>query len=166
MDILPSQIKDLQEIFKLTQACSLDMQSQGIQQWDDTYPTIKLLEQDINSAAMFSLFESDELLGVIVMDDTQSSQYESIEWKLLKEPILVVHRLAVAPQHQGKGLGLQLMQYAEEMGKSSGYQSIRLDAYKDNPKLQQFYLARGYIAAGEIDLEYTTGPFVCFEKLL
>lgn len=164
VEILPSEIKNLPEIFRLTQACSSHLQSQDIQQWDETYPSLELLERDINSGAMFSLFESTELIGMIVMDDIQSSQYKSIDWQLKEKPILVVHRLAIAPQHQGKQLGLHLMQYAEGMAKSGGYKSIRLDAYKHNPKLQQFYIALGYISVGEIDLEYTTGPFVCFEK--
>lgn len=164
MEILPSEIKNLPDIFKLTQACSAHMQSLGIQQWDETYPTSELLERDINSGAMFSLYESAELIGVIVMDDIQSSQYKSIDWRLKEEPILVVHRLAISPQHQGKRLGLHLMQYAEEIAKSGGYKSIRLDAYKHNLKLQQFYLSQGYTSVGEIDLEYTAGPFVCFEK--
>lgn len=166
MQIEQSRIEDLDNIFQVTADCASEMRKNGIAQWDENYPTKNLLEKDILSNSMMTLFVKEIPVGMIVMDQNQSPQYQGINWQFNQEPILVVHRLAIDPKFQGQDLGKGLMLYAEEFGRLKGFQSIRLDAYQDNLPLQKFYLNLGYQNRGKINLSYTERPFVCFEKNL
>ena len=159
-----ASIDSLKEIYLLMKLCSESLLSKGINQWDKTYPSLDLIKKDISDNKMHTARENNEIVGVIVMDTSQSSQYENIKWKYNENPILVVHRLAVHPAHQNRGLGKKLMLFSEEYAQKTGFKSIRLDAYKGNKSLQKFYVNQDYSIVGEIDLEYTQGPFVCFEK--
>ena len=161
-----SVISEKDQIFTILSDCGAHMRANGIMQWDETYPTMQLVEKDILSENMTSVYSGDQLIGVMVMDEDQSSQYASVNWKYQENPILVVHRLAISPKLQGQGFGLKCMRYAETYAADAGYRSIRLDAYKGNEGLQQFYHNLGYQEVGEIPLEYTAGPFVCFEKAI
>jgi ribosomal protein S18 acetylase RimI-like enzyme len=146
------------------QACAKEMRIRNIHQWDDSYPSMEHVENDISAKSMYSVYNQSELIGVIVMDAKQSVQYKDIDWSFVKKPILIIHRLAIHPKYYGNGYGKYLMQFAENKAKLNGFKSIRLDAYKHNDGLQQFYVKLNYRTAGEIALEYTNGPFVCFEK--
>jgi ribosomal protein S18 acetylase RimI-like enzyme len=152
------------EIYELMIACRDAMIKDGINQWDESYPSLSHIEKDIEQNRLHVLTEDSSLIGAIVMDTSQSPQYKNINWNYNLNPILVVHRLAVHPLVQNKGLGKKLMLFAEKYAHDNDYRSIRLDAYKHNDSLQNFYHNLDYKEVGEIDLEYTEGPFVCFEK--
>lgn len=164
MKFQPSQPSETNTIYGILDTCRSDMLNRGIQQWDETYPTLEIVEKDIAAGGMYSIFQNDELIGVIVMDEKQSPQYEMVNWQLNEAPILIIHRLAINPNLQGSGLGKQAMELAHQFAREHHYKTIRLDAYKGNQSLLNFYSKLGYQSVGEIPLEYTAGPFVCFEK--
>lgn len=158
--------RHLEEICSLMKSCAVDMTARGIQQWDESYPNIELVLKDIQNQNLYIFTDAEAVVGCIVMDEQQSPQYAQVKWQLNEEPILIIHRMAVSPEMQGKGMGKKLVSFAEEFGRMNGYRAIRLDAFKGNKNLQNFYVRLGYEAVGEIPLEYTAGPFVCFEKAI
>jgi ribosomal protein S18 acetylase RimI-like enzyme len=164
MHFQPTQPSEATAIYNILDACRTDMLNRGIQQWDETYPTLEMVKKDISTGGMYTIIQDDELIGAIVMDEKQSPQYASVNWKLKEEPILVIHRLAINPNLHGGGLGKQAMNIAHQFTAENNYKTIRLDAYKGNVALINFYNKLGYQAVGEIPLEYTAGPFVCFER--
>ena len=84
-----------------------------------------------------------------------------------KKKNLVVHRLAVLPNHQGKGLARKLMDFAENFAKEKNYDAIRLDTFSQNPRNQKFYSNRGYTNLGPVYLKYKKDhPYFCYELLL
>jgi ribosomal protein S18 acetylase RimI-like enzyme len=52
--------------------------------------------------------------------------------------------IAVLPPCQGLGIGKALMEYAEDFGRCSGYQTIWLTVHIDNNKAIQFYECQGW----------------------
>lgn len=166
MEFRKSTLDEIEILFQIIKACAEKMRANGIHQWDETYPSLDRIKQDISNQCMWTLWLENRIIGSMVMDEQQSDQYFALNWRYYESPILVVHRLAILPEFQGQGLGLKSMEFAEEYGRSMGYKSIRLDAFKENQGLQNFYKKLGYLEVGEIPLEYTAGPFVCFEKRL
>jgi GNAT superfamily N-acetyltransferase len=158
--------KEQKAVIELIANCTAKLLDDKIEQWDDTYPSSELISLDISAKSIEGIYLNNILLGVYVLDQAQSSQYAALTWNLNEAPIGVVHRMAVDPNSQGIGLGAKLLKHAEEKALNLGYKSIRLDAYKNNADLLKFYEKRGYTEVGEIPLEYTAGPFVCFEKKL
>ena len=62
---------------------------------------------------------------------------------------LLVENVAVAPAHQGRGLGTRLLALADEIALSEGKQRIRLYTNKRWAENIRLYLRLGYLIDGE-----------------
>lgn len=160
--------EELEEILSMTRACGKHMRENGIDQWDENYPDLPRLAEDIASKTLFAYRENDRVLGIVVLNETQDPEYAEISWSTLETARnLVVHRLAVAPEHQGKGIARKLMDFGEAWAKEQGYDAIRLDTFSQNPRNQKFYANRGYKALGSVFLSYKKEhPYFCYDLLL
>ncbi len=164
--ITTAQSQDLQKIKQLYTACTLLMHQEGYFNWDEKYPPISKIQADIKARSLFKMTDEEEIKAVITLDEYQSEEYQEIQWEGKNGTVLVVHRLSVHPKHQKQGIARQMMDFAEEWAIQNQYQSIRLDAYQPNQRLQQFYLNRNYKALGHVYLEQRPIPFICYEKIL
>ncbi|MNN72431.1 putative acetyltransferase [compost metagenome] len=77
-----------------------------------------------------------------------------------------MHRLAVHPEVQGKGIARKLIAFAEEYARQSGYSSIRLDTYSKNTRALALYPSLGYERRGEVFFPHRAVSFPVFEKVL
>ncbi|OFZ53920.1 MAG: hypothetical protein A3D92_03595 [Bacteroidetes bacterium RIFCSPHIGHO2_02_FULL_44_7] len=162
------EIGEIDEIIALTQACGRHMRENGIDQWDEQYPDRTSIERDLQTGTLFALRDTEKILGIVVLNEKQDEEYAEISWSTSEgDKNLIVHRLAVLPSFQGKGLARQLMDFAEDFGREQGYAAIRLDTYSQNPGNQRFYRARGYRDLGPVFLKYKKDhPYYCYELLL
>lgn len=152
---------DLDGMHGIVRAAIRHMETQGIKQWDAQYPSEQVLSRDIRCGHAHVLEQDRQIAGVIVLDDEQPPEYDMVHWSYLGRA-LVVHRLAVHPGYQRRGLAMRLMDFAESRTDSGGYDCIRLDAYTGNPAAFLLYEARGYRRAGLV--QFRMGPFYCYEK--
>jgi ribosomal protein S18 acetylase RimI-like enzyme len=136
--------------------------SQGIDQWDEAYPSRSTIETDVASGTAFVAKRAGAVVGVIVLNQHQEHEYATVPWRFTQGPVLVVHRLMVHPDVEGQGLARSLMAFAEKRASTSGYASIRLDAFAENPRAVRLYERLGYRIAGEV--RFRKGRFRCFEK--
>jgi len=165
--ISSGQLSEVDEIIQLTKACAKNLREQGIDQWDENYPAKSIIENDILSGTLFTFKVENEILGIIVLNETQDDEYQELNWltSALHRSI-VVHRLAVKPKHQGKGIAQKLMAFGEEHAWKNDYNSIRLDTFSQNPRNQQFYLKRNYKFIGEVFLKYKKDfSYFCYELM-
>ncbi len=160
--------EELDAILALTRACGKHMRENGIDQWDEHYPDRDSLKRDIETNTLFVYRENNEILGIIVLNETQDPEYADIHWSTSDtDRNIVVHRLAVSPEHQGKGIARKIMDFAEEWAKENQYDAIRLDTFSQNPRNQRFYKNRGYTELGSVYLSYKKEhPYFCYELLL
>jgi ribosomal protein S18 acetylase RimI-like enzyme len=166
MKITFGQAPDLEEIFHLLTACGVHMREQGILQWNAHYPDRASVENDLQHKNLRLIRINSRIAGVISRDENQSPEYQTVSWSQNEGKILVIHRLAVHPEFQGKGIARELMDDALAFAQENQYAAIRLDAYSKNPRTLKFYLSRGYEKRGEIYFPYREDPFYCFEKVL
>jgi len=166
MSIEVAKKEEITIIFELLRACGEHMRSNGLFQWNDHYPRLELVEEDVVAGTCYTYKVDGQLAAVISMDENQSPEYKQIIWKYLEEPVFVVHRLAVHPNFQGKGIARILMGFAEDHARTEGYRSIRLDAYSENERACTIYRLRGYQYRGDIFFPFRDKPFFCFEKKL
>ncbi len=137
---------------------------EGIEQWDDIYPDAVTFARDIGNFCQRGLFSDGNLIGIMSLNEYQDREYSEVSWELADPCPLMLHRLALDPDWQGKGLAQLMMHYAEEYARANGYASIRLDAYSLNPASLKLYRALGYSERGIVS--YRKGQFICFEKIL
>lgn len=159
---------EIDAIIALTKRCGSHLREHGIDQWDENYPDRDSIERDLKTQTLFAFREGETLLGIVVLNETQDEEYAEIDW-LTDDASrnLIVHRLAVNPSHQGKGIARKLMDFAEDYAREHQYDSIRLDTFSQNPRNQRFYLNRGYADLGPVFLKYKKEhPYYCYELLL
>ncbi|MFZ9029425.1 MAG: GNAT family N-acetyltransferase [Crocinitomicaceae bacterium] len=161
-------IGDEQEIISMTRLCAQDLISKGINQWDQNYPDLTTIQNDISKAQLYTYKIGDKITGIVVLNEVQDPEYADLQWVTSSDSRnLVVHRLAVHPHYQGKGIARKLMDFAEIFAKEQGYDSIRLDTFSQNSRNQKFYDNRGYQRTGEVYLSYRDDyPYIGYELIL
>lgn len=63
--------------------------------------------------------------------------------------IMKLDRLYIGPEHQRRGVGKRLLDYA--FGRFPGKRYIRLEVDRDNENAIRFYQAKGFAIVGQID---------------
>jgi ribosomal protein S18 acetylase RimI-like enzyme len=160
--IREGRAEDQPIIMDLIQAAIIDMEAKGIYQWDSIYPDQKVITDDIKDRTLYVYADGGIVQGIIVLNEHQDDAYHDLIWRFNTGRQLVVHRLCIAPQYQGKGIARLLMEFAEQLSKDSGYESIRLDAFAENARACDLYKKIGYKEVGIVD--FRKGKFYCFEK--
>lgn len=160
-------ISEVDSIIALTKACGKNLRDNGIDQWDENYPDLESITNDINTGTLFTYKMEEEIVGIVVLNEIQDEEYAEINWRTpLDSKNLVIHRLAVSPKHQGQGIARKIMDFAENFAVENKYDSIRLDTFSQNPRNQKFYLNRGYQELGSVFLKYKKEhPYICYDIL-
>lgn len=94
--------------------------------------------------------ESGQILGLLSMGTTADSD---------KANAFEIWRIYIAVEAQGKGIGGQLLTFAEQNAKASGYTEILIWAFSKNTRAIRFYQKYGY----QIDKEkYLDTPYLTY----
>jgi GNAT superfamily N-acetyltransferase len=155
-------IDALDAIMSLVTRAIARMDGQGIPQWDEVYPNRNDFAADIGARCLYGLAVDGALAGIVTLNEEQDEEYAEVAWRNDDPKPLVVHRLCVDPDHQGKGCAKALLDFAEDYARAHGYRTIRLDAFTLNPVSLSLYRTRGYSERGVV--RFRKGLFVCFEK--
>lgn len=155
---------ELASIFELLQECRAHLETQGIKQWDDIYPTMAVVEADFRNDSIYITKVDGEVAGVVSFDDHGYMEYEAIDWKSKSAKHAILHRLSVRPRY--RGIAQSLMKFVHNQCLEQGYGSIRLDVYSGNEMAVRFYKKLGYELRGEVTFPRRPLPFYCMEKEL
>ena len=158
---------EIKEIIEMTTACGKKMSSEGINQWNEHYPNSLAFENDIKREEIYVFLIENTIIGCIVISSKKDSVYNNIQWLEEDGKNYYIHRLAVSPNHQGKGIARRLMDFAESHILKLNGDSVRLDTFSQNLRNQKFYEVRGYTRLGNIYFpKQSEYPFYCYELLL
>jgi GNAT superfamily N-acetyltransferase len=161
--VRPAHDDDLTRMGDLLRDCVARMQAEGIDQWDDVYPTAATLMADVRGAALYvAAVGGRPVAGAFALDERQEPEYAAVAWTTGAGRVGVLHRLMVHPSCQGRGLGALLMRFAEARARRLGCETLRLDAFAANPRALRLYARLGYRDAGAVT--FRKGLFRCFEK--
>lgn len=166
MVIRQATLHDISPIMQLVKAVVPIMNAAGNWQWDDTYPNPAAFEKDISLNQLWLVDIAGDIAGIAAITTDQDAEYAQVGWDL-NETAIVTHRLAVSPDHQGKGIALALMEQAEKVAVDRHIKVLRVDTNSRNEATQRLFPKLGYRYAGEIDLAFRPGlRFYCYEKRL
>jgi ribosomal protein S18 acetylase RimI-like enzyme len=158
---------DLDSVMNMISACALDLISKNIFQWSEKYPSIDIFKNDIEKNALFVAKHKLKIIGCLALCSNKDLEYKNTKWLTEDNKNLYIHRLAVDPNFQKKGVGKSLMDFAEEYAKKNDFKSIRLDTFSKNKRNNKFYKSREYVKLGDVffpmQSEY---PFHCYEKII
>ncbi len=162
--IAKGQLADLDEVFQIFMDAKSELERNGISQWTSKYPTVSIIESDLRNGVLYVIKKGNEIVGAINISDQQEKEYQKVNWLFDDTKVLVIHRLVVKPEHQGKGYAKQLMDFAEGFAIENDYTSIRLDTYTKNNRSINFYKKRNYVVRGEVNFPGREFPFYCMER--
>lgn len=156
--------KDVHRIYELFLKGIEEMTENGINQWDEVYPNINDIENDLDKEELFVGMSGNEIAVVYVLNKEYDEQYHNGNWSLATENFKVIHRLCVHPKFQNRGFGKKTLLYIEEVLRQQGIRAIRLDAFSQNPYALKMYNSLGYTAVGEAF--WRKGKFFLMEKVI
>lgn len=164
MDIVKGRKQDISDIMDIISDCIKHMESQRIYQWNAYYPTRDIIEEDIESGHGYVLKDNGRCIAYVAINEDQSPEYSQIKWSSDGSKVLVIHRLSVHPEHQGKGIAKKILSFIEDVAVKNGYSCIRLDAYSGNSAALKLYERFGYKKMGQVYFPWRELPFYCYEK--
>lgn len=108
-------LNDLNEIEKLIKNAIIQMNSQGIEQWDEIYPVRKDFEQDIKNKQLFVGIFDNEIVVTYTLNKDYDKEYDNGKWKKPEKSFFIIHRLCVDVKFQNKGIAKLAMEQAEKI---------------------------------------------------
>jgi len=164
MNIRKATTTDLKAIMTMIKAVVPLMIASGNNQWDDTYPNEAVFAQDVMLGQLWIAEMDGAIAGVAAITTDQDPEYAQVGWDI-NEKAIVVHRLAVNPEFQGKGVAVSLLQQAEEVAAQNQIKCLRIDTNSMNKATQKLFPKLGYVFAGEITLNFRPGQvFYGYQK--
>ena len=164
MNYSKANINDLEEIYSLYQNAIITMEKDNIHQWDEIYPNKDILKEDITKNQMYIGKTDNKIAVCFVLSEECDEEYKNGCWKYPDSRFNVIHRLCVNPLFQNQGIAAKTLEYIENLSKSEGYDSIRLDCFTQNPYSRKLYDKAGYSITGYAD--WRKGRFELREKKL
>lgn len=162
-----AKLSQIDSLLTITRACAVTMKQQGIFQWNEYYPTKGAFEIDCKRGELYSYLSNKIIIGCITVSTHKDEEYKKVDWLTRDTHPYYIHRLAVHPLHQKKGIAQQLMTFAENLARNQNCNSIRLDTFSKNERNQRFYEQRGYKKVGKVYFpKQSDAPFYCFELVL
>lgn len=153
--LVPAHLSDLPDILSLCACCRDILLSQGITQWDETYPDKAIFQADITRSHTFLQRDGSGRLVAYFAMDTEDDLQWAIRTRAYAPPAcaLLLHRLCIHPQLQGRGLGRSCIQFAEKQARALGYRALLLTVFAQNKRAISFYQSLGYLDCGALLFE-------------
>ena len=166
MIIRKSNREDIPAIMAIVADAQALLRSQGVDQWQDGYPTVDVITKDIANDDSYVLEDEGVVIATAVISFAGEVTYNSIDGQWLNDnDYVVVHRLAVRNSALRGGLARQMMLYAEKLALERNISDIRVDTHSDNKAMQSLLTSLGYTLCGKITL-LSGAPRIAFQKPL
>lgn len=156
--------EDVPAIQAFVDKAKILMDKQGIPQWDEVYPTCEDFYGDAQKNELYVGEVEGKAAVCFTLNHFQDEDYLKVQWENSGDDFMVVHRLCVNPDFQGKGIGTKTCLYIEELVRQNNCSSIRLDAFTLNPISLAMYKKLGFQVRGYAD--WRKGRFILLELVL
>jgi GNAT superfamily N-acetyltransferase len=165
MNLRPAKLSELDTIWEILQDAIAQRKKDGSEQWQQGYPNLETVTTDIQDGYGYVVEEDEEVVAYAAIIFGVEPNYAKITGKWLSEgDYAVVHRVATAEAVKGKGVATQLFILIEELSRSKGILSIKVDTNFDNQPMLRILEKLSYTYCGEIFFGGATR--MAFEKLL
>lgn len=167
MEFRKATLSDANSILEIIRQAQAFLKSQGINQWQNNYPTMETIQKDIRDQIGYVLVKDGIILGTVAVSFDGEKTYDKIyegEWKT-NQPFAVVHRIAVREEYKGQGLSSFILNQIEAMCMERGVYSIKVDTHEENYSMQKSLQKCGFEYCGVIYLA-DQSKRIAFEKVL
>ena len=162
MAIRKATVADLDTLLEIYAIAREFMASYGnTHQWQEGYPSRKILMRDLEADRLFVDEIHGEIEGCFVFFIGEDPSYLQIDGAWLnQDPYGVVHR--IASRRRIPHIGEKMMQYCIDQ-----VDTMRIDTHKDNVPMQHCIAKHGYTYCGVVYMVSGDGsPRDAFQKIL
>lgn len=166
MSIRKAVHEDLERVMEIKEKVVPLMVGAGNTQWSDSYPDQSRFSRDVEAGSLYVFEEDGRLDGFVVVDDDHPAPYDEIQWEVPHAESRAMHRMAVDPSRQGRGIARKMMKAVEEKIEAEGYRGIHTDTSLENEKMQKQFEKNGYTFKGKLHLDDNEDDwYVAYEKV-
>ena len=169
MTIRSATKKDIPSIMEIIKDAQLHLANQKIDQWQDGYPTVEIIENDIaNNESFVVVNERDIPFATTMFTTSPEPTYTNIEGNWVTPVSIsygVIHRLAISAKHRKQGMAKSVFQEFENRLVKNNIYSMKVDTHRGNKGMQHMLTSIGYQYCGVIYLE-SGDERLAFEKVL
>ena len=169
MIIRKASIHDIPALDALFAEARMTIAALGIDQWQNGYPSLVVIEEDIHLGRSYVIVMDGCVVGTFVLITDGEPTYDRIydgAWRTGDgDDYVAIHRVAVSVARRGSGLSTAILDYAAVVARKLGRTSLRIDTHRGNVVMRRMLERHGFLHCGSIYLE-NGDHRVAYEKIL
>lgn len=156
---------DQEKIWEILQYAILKRKDEGSNQWQNGYPNAETVSSDLLHKYGYVLEVEGKIAAysAVIFDIEPNYEVQTVSW-FSNGKYAVVHRVAVSQDFIGQGIAQKLFLYIEDLVKSKGFFSIKVDTNFDNIPMLKIFEKLNYQYCGDVLMNGS--PRRAFEKIL
>ena len=103
------------------------------------HPSDEMIQDSIDKGNLYVLVDDGEIVACVIANDEKVEGYADAPWQIDSDDVIVLHVLAVHPNHRGKGLARKLVENVIEQERKAGKKALRLDVIENNTTAEKLY---------------------------
>ena len=128
-----AKIEEAPEIWKILEAAILRRKVDGSLQWQNGYPNLATVQEDIINKKGYILHLNNEIIAYSAISKNDEPAYEKIDGKWLSNgEYFVIHRIAVAEKFLKQGFAKKIIVETEQFAIQQNIFSVKIDTNFDN----------------------------------
>jgi ribosomal protein S18 acetylase RimI-like enzyme len=137
---------DLDDVLDILNEAARWLSSRGINQWPiDGFPR-ELIAGDIARGEVYLARRKRRAVGTFTLQWS-----DELFWSGVAEEAGYIHRIAV--RGDARGLGVELIKFAERATVATGRKLLRLDCFSGNVALCSYYERAGFVRRADIEID-------------
>ena len=110
----------------------------------EIHPSDEMIQNSIEREELYVLADGDEIAACVIANDEEAEGYADAPWQIDSDEVIVLHVLAVHPNHRGKGLARKLVENVIVQERKAGKKALRLDVIENNTTAEKLYQKLGF----------------------
>ena len=161
MKLRKIEIEDLHQADQIITDAIMRLKENKIKQWQNGYPNINVIKEDIENSQAYGLYNGKELVAYAAVVSGVDPFYIDIsagDWHS-DQAYIAIHRLAISSSHLNLGMGSLIFELIE----LEFNQYMRVDTGVDNIAMQKLLNKAGFHYCGTVQV--ADGLRMAFDKI-
>ena len=148
----PAAAEDIEAISLIFRQARNSLKKHRVDQWQGGYPNGESARADMERGEAYVMTYGECVAGYFCLSQRPDPNYNDLtdgKWSN-DGPYCVIHRSAVGAEFRGTGMADKLMDAAEELTRSFGVGTIRVDTHRHNESMKALLKRRGFRYRGNV----------------
>ncbi len=146
IEIRKARKNEVENVENVLNEASKNLLDKGIKQWPGKWDE-KYIKEEFEKSRVFAVLFGETIAGCFFL-----KKMKEVDFLQVKQGDLYLYQIAFKPFFQGKGMGLEVINYCRELIKDTEL-SLYLDCWAGNEKLRNFYGNAGFEFLGNFPEE-------------